>query len=77
MRDGEVDEKRLDDMVRRVLAILERTGALDDPDVRARGVRSTTPSTVTSRVAPRPGSFVLLQNRGGALPLDTHARRSR
>ena len=34
VRDGEVDEKRLDEMVGRVLAILERTGALDDPEVR-------------------------------------------
>ena len=69
VRDGEVDEKRLDDMVRRVLAILERTGALDDPEVRP---EASLDDPVDRDVARRAasGSFVLLQNRAAALPLE-------
>ena len=69
VRDGEVDEKRLDDMVRRVLAILERTGALDDPAVRPEeSLDDPVDRDVARRAAS--GSFVLLQNRSAALPLE-------
>ncbi|MGQ0826610.1 MAG: beta-glucosidase H [Actinomycetota bacterium] len=68
VRAGDVDEKTLDDKVRRVLRILERAGALDaavdgaeesvdDPDDRA-----------VAREAAA-ASFVLLKNDGHALPL--------
>jgi len=72
VRDGEVDEKRLDDMVRRVLAILERAGALDDPTVRdEESLDDPDDRDVARRAAS--GSFVLLQNRSSALPLDNVA----
>ena len=74
VRDGEVDEKRLDDMVRRVLAILERAGALGRP--RKCAPRSPIDDPGDRDVARRAasGSFVLLQNRGGALPLERIVR---
>jgi beta-glucosidase len=69
VRDGEVDEKRLDDMVRRILAVLERTGALDAPEQRPEeSVDDPMDRDVARRAAS--GSFVLLQHRTGALPLD-------
>ena len=70
VRDGEVDEKRLDDMVRRVLTVLERSGALDAPErLSEESVDDPVDRDVARRAAA--GSFVLLQNRGGALPIET------
>jgi beta-glucosidase len=70
--DGEVDEKRLDDMARRLLTILERAGALADSTVRPEeSVDDPEDRAVARRAAS--GSFVLLQNRDAALPLENVA----
>ncbi len=72
VRDGEVDEKRLDDMAGRLLTILERAGALADPTVRPEeSVDDPEDRDVARRAAA--GSFVLLQNRDAALPLENVA----
>ena len=81
VRDGEVDEKRLDDMVRRVLTILDRSGALDSP-IRSRSCPrspSTTRSTATSPGAPPPGASCCCRTAPPPLPLDrrAHARGRR
>ncbi len=63
---GEVAEKRIDDMARRILRSLAATGALD----RAETVRPVDPATglaVAQRVAE--SGIVLLENRGNLLPL--------
>ena len=81
VRAGDVDEKRLDDMVRRVLTILDRSGALDVADPLASRPRSRSTIPIDRDVARRAasGSFVLLQNTSAALPLDRcpHARGRR
>jgi beta-glucosidase len=71
VNDGDVDEKRLDDMVRRALTILERAGALTADDSLATRPEESVDDPVDRDVARRAasGSFVLLQNRDGALPL--------
>jgi beta-glucosidase len=72
VRAGEVDEKRLDDMARRILLVLERAGALDAPTP---GPEESVDDPVDRDVAQRAasGSFVLLQNRGNTLPLENLA----
>jgi beta-glucosidase len=71
VRAGDVDEKRLDDMARRALTILDRAGALSAPDPLAKQPEESVDDPVDRDVARRAasGSFVLLQNRDNALPL--------
>ena len=83
VRAGEVDEKRLDDKVRRVLALLDRTGrARRCRRSRRRGVDRRSRSTATSRGAAAAESFVLLQQPRRRPPLAArrgvpHARGDR
>jgi beta-glucosidase len=69
VRAGEVDEKVLDDKVRRVLTVLERAGALDGAaPAEEEYVDDPSDRDVARRAAA--ASFVLLRNEGAALPLD-------
>ncbi len=70
VRGGEVDEKRVDDKVRRILTVLERAGALDGraPTEPEESVDDPVDRDVARRAAR--ASFVLLQNRGNALFLE-------
>ncbi len=68
VRAGEVDEKVLDDKVRRLLVLLERTGGLDHPDpVDEQSIDDPEDRAVARRAASE--SFVLLRNRNDALPI--------
>ena len=72
VRAGEVDEKVLDDKVRRVLVLLERTSALDSPAVVAeQSIDDPEDRLVARRAATE--SFVLLYNRAGTLPIEPAA----
>ncbi len=69
VRAGEVDEKVLDDKVRRMLVLLDRAGALDHPDpVAEQSIDDPEDRAVARRAAAE--SFVLLRNRGDALPIE-------
>jgi beta-glucosidase len=70
VRGGDVDEKRVDDKVRRILTVLERAGALDGnaPTGPEESVDDPVDRDVARRAAR--ASFVLLQNRGNALFLE-------
>ena len=69
VRGGEVDEKILDEKVRRLLVLLERTGALDNPDpVGEQSIDDPEDRAVARRAATE--SFVLLSNRDRALPIE-------
>jgi beta-glucosidase len=63
---GEVPEKRIDDMARRILRGLAAVDALDRAEA-VRQVDAATGLAVAQRVAE--GGIVLLENRGGLLPL--------
>jgi beta-glucosidase len=68
VRAGDVDEKTLDDKVRRVLAILKRAGAFEaDADAEEVSVDDPLDRDVARRAAS--GSFVLLKNDDDLLPL--------
>ena len=67
VRAGDVDEKVVDDKVRRVLTVLERMGALDEPRSGAEeSVDDPRDRDVARRAAA--ASFVLLTNRDATLP---------
>jgi beta-glucosidase len=69
VRAGEVDEKMLDDKVRRMLVLLERTGALEHPEVIGeQSVDDPEDRAVARRAAAE--SFVLLRNHADALPIE-------
>ena len=69
VRAGDVDEKSLDDKVLRVLVLLERAGAFDDTESTEEiSVDDPEDRAVARRAAT--GSFVLLKNDDGLLPLD-------
>jgi beta-glucosidase len=71
VREGRVDEKALDPLVRRLLAVRERAGLLE-PGVgaeRAERAVDRPEHRALAREAARKG-IVLLQNEGAALPLD-------
>ncbi|GAB3135829.1 glycoside hydrolase family 3 C-terminal domain-containing protein [Amycolatopsis stemonae] len=65
VRDGEVDEDVVDDMVRRVLLLAHRTGALGDAAAPEKS--DLDGDAVARELAHR--SFVLLSNETGVLPL--------
>jgi beta-glucosidase len=68
VRAGEVSEEVLDDKVRRVLRLLERTGALDSPEPGPeQSIDDPEDRAVARRAAGE--SFVLLHNRDAMLPL--------
>ncbi|GGO88932.1 beta-glucosidase family protein [Wenjunlia tyrosinilytica] len=69
VREGAVDERVVDDAVRRVLRLAARVGALEDVPAAVRDLPpEQSGSAVAREVAVR--SFVLVRNEGGALPLD-------
>lgn len=72
VRAGDVDEKVLDDKVRRVLTLLERTGGLSGSDF---GPEQSIDDPKDREVARRAAaeSFVLLRNHGAALPIEAGA----
>ena len=73
VRAGEVAETALDDKVRRVLTLLERTGRLDDEVARE---EECIDDPVDRRVARRAAaeSFVLLANERAVLPLGSEVK---
>ncbi len=76
---GDVPIARLDEAVRRVLAVKARLGLFDDPfrriDVKREKARSRTqPAIALAREAGRK-SIVMLRNTGGLLPLPKHGRK--
>jgi len=75
VRDGSVDEGLLDEMVKRLLRVLDGIGALDDdPDAPERSVDRPEHRALAREAAV--GSIVLARNEGGLLPLDAGALRS-
>ena len=68
MRQGRADEAWLDDKVRRLLAVFERTGALDDPAEDVEHPEDRAEVRVVARRAAAE-AMVLLKNEGGILPL--------
>ncbi|MDZ4826448.1 MAG: glycoside hydrolase family 3 C-terminal domain-containing protein, partial [Actinomycetota bacterium] len=70
VRDGEVDEKVLDDKVRRVLTILERSGGLDEPRIGPEESVDDPADRAVAREAAS-ASFVLLRNENDALPVSS------
>ncbi len=68
VRAGDVPEEVVDDKVRRILLLLERTGGLATPDFGPeRSVDAPEDRAVARRAAAE--SFVLLRNRNAILPL--------
>jgi beta-glucosidase len=74
VHSGEVDESVLDDKVRNVLTLIERTGRLDDVEPREEECIDDPVDRSVARHAARE-SFVLLQN-DGALPLPAAGLRT-
>ncbi len=73
VRAGAVDEREIDDKVRRILRLLERSGLLDAaPEVEERADDRPAHRALARRAAAE--SMVLLRNRG-LLPLDARALR--
>jgi beta-glucosidase len=68
VRNGDVDESKLDDKVWNVLGLLERTGRLDDEPAQEEDCTDDPVDRELARRAARE-SFVLLQNRDDVLPL--------
>jgi beta-glucosidase len=68
VRAGEVDEKTLDDKVRRLVLLLERTAAFDEPAGREEESVDDPEDRAIARRAAR-DSFVLLRNNDNTLPL--------
>jgi beta-glucosidase len=66
LRSGEISQRRLDDMVERVLWALIDKGAVDNP-VKATPIDYAAHALVSQRAAEE--SLVLLKNEGGLLPL--------
>jgi beta-glucosidase len=77
VRAGEVDEAVVDAMVRRLLRLYERTGALDPGDDRPDEEQSIDrPEHRDTAWRAAAGSFVLLRNEGKLLPLDPASMRT-
>jgi beta-glucosidase len=79
VRAGEVPQAKLDESVRRVLALKAMLGLFDDPfrriDVKRETARSLLPQTrALAREAGRK-SIVMLKNDGGLLPLPRSGKR--
>lgn len=72
LRDGRVDERRLDEAVRNVLRLKYRLGLFDNPyvdPVRAANASYTEEHLAAARKCAEE-SAILLQNEGGVLPFD-------
>jgi len=78
VRSGAVDEKLVDDAVRRVLRVKFRLGLFDDPYRYSDAAREqrvlADPTHQTAALEVARASIVLLKNEGGLLPLDKGAR---
>jgi beta-glucosidase len=74
VREGAVEEKRIDDAARRVLRMLERAGRFEDPSEAEEQVLDRPEHRALARRASAE-SMVLLKNEGGVLPLDARALR--
>ena len=72
--DGAVAEAVVDEMVRRLLRIYDRTGALDPDDDRPSSERSVEHRALAREAAA--ASFVLLHDQRSVLPLDAATLRS-
>ena len=72
IKEGSVQEKRLDEAVRRILRIKFRLGLFENPyiDVTAPDKRYLLPESVAAAGQMADESMVLLKNEGGLLPLD-------
>jgi beta-glucosidase len=74
VRAGEVPEAVVDDHARRLLRLLERTGALDEPEEQAEQAIDRPEHRTLARDAATE-AIVLLKNEGGMLPLDPAGMR--
>ena len=72
IRDGEVEEKTLDDKVRRLLGLLERAGAFERPEPVGESFVDAPERRAVIRRAAAAG-IVVLRNERAALPLDAGA----
>jgi beta-glucosidase len=75
VRSGEVDEKAIDDKVRRILGVMAATGAFDDKAPVAGRVSDVPEHGKLAREVAEE-SIVLLKNENGVLPLDVNSLRS-
>ncbi len=76
VHEGAIAESVVDEMVRRLLVVYERTGALDPGDDRPDEERSIDrPEHRATARAAAIGSFVLLRNEGSLLPIDVASVR--
>jgi beta-glucosidase len=71
---GEVDQAVVDDMVLRMLRLLERTGAFAEPEIRPEATLDTAEQRALARTAAA-DAMVLLRNEGGLVPLDASRLR--
>ncbi len=78
VKAGKVDEKIVDDAVRRVLRVKFALGLFDDPyrysDVAREKAATLTPANLAAARDVARKSIVLLKNEGGLLPLDKQAK---
>jgi beta-glucosidase len=74
VRAGDVDEATLDDMIRRLLLLAERTDAFDLPPGEERGEELPEHRDLARTAAA--GAMVLLKNDGNVLPLDVDSLSS-
>ncbi len=73
-REGKFSDEILDDLVRRNLRAMLRTGLFDSPETQPQGSRNTSEhQTLVRRVAEE--GMVLLKNKDNILPLDIDATR--
>ena len=72
VRDGRVEEARIDEAVRRVLTLKFLSGVFETPyvDARAADRLTATPDAIALAREAAQRSMVLLKNEGGLLPLD-------
>lgn len=76
VKRGELDEAAVDTCARRLLALLAKTGALDEArgiDVAEQAIDRPEHRALAREAAA--DAIVLLRNEAGALPLDAHLRR--
>ncbi|MBN1642127.1 MAG: glycoside hydrolase family 3 C-terminal domain-containing protein [Anaerolineae bacterium] len=75
VRNWQIEERDVDDAVRRILRIIARAGLLDASPVRPAGALNTPAHAALARELAE-ASMVLLKNEGPVLPLDLSSVRS-